>query len=936
MSIRSLGLVLTLTLFQSIIGSRIEIDIPSISPSHIFELSSNTSQFLHRDVLYGLVDGVAGAIPSAIQVRASYEQLQIERLFNLYEPSNKLEQQQISKEPIFRSYLLTPTFNRSHPFIRVLIASALGPYEKNSTLSMCAVVTAVNDQNLYETQACVVSPSTGYCLVTLPVLKIVEYSTKNQTSNKIELYLKLHHVATANDCLADHTPRQSHIHQETRIGHSEYLDNDNIMFTTITRSSVAVDYPYGVHYANWHFPLKLKLFLSSTVPSSFIIRCRLLSHFSILSIRKHNLKLANYDIQLNQTLSNRSASTIDIDFHVHINRTNKIEQKSSVEIDLASLTVLINSTKQLKPSSIFYIDWFLLSNKSFDTKEPIFRVPIQVQYDDIQTIVALTDFTSLINIAMLTMQIQQFPLKILAVNHSGSIQPVSQAVCHSENIYLIQVDSNCNHIYFSGHERDDFFDHINSPTSIVIRHEKYLQRVHFTIYIPERPLRIELSDMKLSRINGWFIMNREDDQQKSGSSTNVAENEEEDDEDDDDDDDEDEDIKCYPVYQISLVDVYTKFYRTTQNGDRIYLFNKLNVLITPFVRNHLETDDKRVAVIRNGRVMGVGPGKTNVRIYSFTNKLPIGSKTLYVDDQELTRVQNISFNLVTNIDLQTHFIEHVDPIYKIQLFIKPIFNRFNLDYRNQFGQINIILTYSDNTSISLNEIPSDYYQLDFDFSRTNPSLIRFDAMTSWKNLLISPLAIGQTSLHARLKLGQQQCTDDRSFSQTDLVCDLIIDSNDTQRNSNHPHSSSQQSTDHYVILNNHNDQRTRTSPFLIAVSILLGACIVLFVAFLIHWFVHFYYQRKSADPLRRRRHSTQSGAEEANHDWIFLDRNSLEMPIKQQQQQQTSSPSIHSSTFHITSNPLINASTLQRQKELSELSHSQMIAYFDNLKESHA
>jgi hypothetical protein len=56
------------------------------------------------------------------------------------------------------------------------------------------------------------------------------------------------------------------------------------------------------------------------------------------------------------------------------------------------------------------------------------------------------------------------------------------------------------------------------------------------------------------------------------------------------------------------------------------------------------------------------------------------------------------------------------------------------------------------------------------------------------------------------------------------------------------------------------------------------------------------------------------------------------MPIKQPQY----SPSTHNSTLHITSNPLINTSTLQKQKELSELSHSQMIAYFDNLKESHA
>jgi hypothetical protein len=50
------------------------------------------------------------------------------------------------------------------------------------------------------------------------------------------------------------------------------------------------------------------------------------------------------------------------------------------------------------------------------------------------------------------------------------------------------------------------------------------------------------------------------------------------------------------------------------DGDRIYLFNKLNVLVTSFVRAHLETDDPHVAVIKNGRVIGIGKGKTNVRV----------------------------------------------------------------------------------------------------------------------------------------------------------------------------------------------------------------------------------------------------------------------------------------------------------------------------------
>ena len=50
------------------------------------------------------------------------------------------------------------------------------------------------------------------------------------------------------------------------------------------------------------------------------------------------------------------------------------------------------------------------------------------------------------------------------------------------------------------------------------------------------------------------------------------------------------------------------------DGDRIYLFNKLNVLITPLVRAHLEIDNKSVAIIKNDRIIGIGPGKTNIRV----------------------------------------------------------------------------------------------------------------------------------------------------------------------------------------------------------------------------------------------------------------------------------------------------------------------------------
>jgi hypothetical protein len=70
----------------------------------------------------------------------------------------------------------------------------------------------------------------------------------------------------------------------------------------------------------------------------------------------------------------------------------------------------------------------------------------------------------------------------------------------------------------------------------------------------------------------------------------------------------------------------------------------------------------------------------------------MGSKTIYVDDDESIRIKNISFDLLTNIDLQTNLIEHIDPIYKIQLRLKPIFNRLNIDNKNQVKNTSNFLT----------------------------------------------------------------------------------------------------------------------------------------------------------------------------------------------------------------------------------------------------
>ena len=202
-----------------------------------------------------------------------------------------------------------------------------------------------------------------------------------------------------------------------RIGHAEYIDYDHQFISTSSRSSISIDYPNGVHYPSWFIPLKLKLIVSSSLSSSFIIRCRFKSVLSVSSIQTNVIELLNHYIQIEDRQNGSQ-----IDFHLIINQANLHDV---FEVDLATIIFTINGTELNSSSTkdfnhIYSVDWFLISNNSLiDPNEPLLRTPIHIEFDDIQTIVALTDFTRLINTAMLSMQAERYPLRILSVNFSG-------------------------------------------------------------------------------------------------------------------------------------------------------------------------------------------------------------------------------------------------------------------------------------------------------------------------------------------------------------------------------------------------------------------------------------------------------------------------------------------------------------------------------------
>lgn len=88
----------------------------------------------------------------------------------------------------------------------------------------------------------------------------------------------------------------------------------------------------------------------------------------------------------------------------------------------------------------------------------------------------------------------------------------------------------------------------------------------------------------------------------------------------------------------------------------------------------------------------------------------MGSKTVTVDDQEIIHLRNVSFNLLTNIDLQTNLSEHIDPIYKIYFRVKPIFNRLNIDQKHHVNR-NFILQSNRSSVIVLVRSNQCYFNL---------------------------------------------------------------------------------------------------------------------------------------------------------------------------------------------------------------------------------
>nr|XP_015223332.1 PREDICTED: transmembrane protein 132E [Lepisosteus oculatus] len=222
---------------------------------------------------------------------------------------------------------------------------------------------------------------------------------------------------------------------------------------------------------------------------------------------------------------------------------------------------------------------------------------------DIQAIIPLSMDTEIINTAVLTGRTVAIPVKVFSIEMNGVVTDISALIqCKSTNEDIVKVSMNCDYVFVNGKETRGSMN-----ARVVFSYEHLSAPLELTVWVPKLPLRVELSDTRLSLIKGWRVPILPDRRTARDS------------------EDEDEEERkynrgCALQYQHALVRVLTQFHTTSTEGtDQVItmLGPDWQVDVTDLVQDSLKVADPRVAdLVDRSVLVGLEPGTTTLKVES--------------------------------------------------------------------------------------------------------------------------------------------------------------------------------------------------------------------------------------------------------------------------------------------------------------------------------
>ncbi|XP_062433667.1 transmembrane protein 132A [Rhea pennata] len=262
---------------------------------------------------------------------------------------------------------------------------------------------------------------------------------------------------------------------------------------------------------------------------------------------------------------------------------------------------------------------------------------IQVSERDIRALIPLAQELEIINTAPLSGVPHAVPVKLVAVEAGGGIAEVTEQLgCESADKQVLQVADACNAVFVAGKEsrgargaRVDFW------------FQRFHASLHFTVWAPLLPLRVDLRDTTLEQVRGWRLPGTPTD----SIPVEVEEPGEE---------AERRTRGCRPQYQRTAVRFLAHFVAHPLDGGR-----HLTYLPSPewlFDVSHLvaaraRVVDPRVASLEAGAVVvGREPGVTSVEVRSPFSDSILGEQMLVVSEEKVT-VMELQAQVVSGLSL---------------------------------------------------------------------------------------------------------------------------------------------------------------------------------------------------------------------------------------------------------------------------------------------
>ncbi|KAK2911572.1 hypothetical protein Q8A67_003705 [Cirrhinus molitorella] len=316
---------------------------------------------------------------------------------------------------------------------------------------------------------------------------------------------------------------------------------------------------------------------------------------------------------------------------------------------------------------------------------------LTVVQKDIQAIIPLSMDTEIINTAVLTGRTVAIPVKVVSIELNGAVTDVSSFVqCNSFNEDIVKVSMNCDYVFVNGKETRGSMN-----ARVIFSYEHLSAPLELTVWVPKLPLKVELSDNRLSFIKGWRVPILPDRRTARDS-------------DDDDEDDRKVSRGCTLQYQRAQVKVLTQFHTTSTEGTNqmiTMLGPDWQVDVTELVQDYLRVVDARVAELVDRTVLVANElGSSTLKVESpLAVEAVLGETPFSVVDEKVSIVE-LRVHAISGLGLNLQ----PSPGNSHTMVAKAT-GLQTLSALKQEASLSIWVYYSDNTAAPLSMYdPKDY------------------------------------------------------------------------------------------------------------------------------------------------------------------------------------------------------------------------------------